>query len=94
MKRSIIFAIITLLLLTSCSSLSTRSIVSVAASGSPEAAARAMLNRKKLTYMRNPLQLASDLKSAQRDFERLTYAKTRQHLQKVVGFRKQFVSVN
>lgn len=69
--RTVILLIITLLLLTSCSSLSTRSIVSVATSGSPEAAARAMLKRKKLTYMRNPLQLASDLKSAQRDFERL-----------------------
>lgn len=71
MKRIVIFSIAATLLLTSCSNLSTRNIISAAASGNPEAAARMMLNRKKLTYMRNPLQLASDLKSVQRDFERL-----------------------
>jgi membrane-bound lytic murein transglycosylase C len=83
MKRNLILALIALLLLTSCSSRSTRGIVSVAtsgtaltiaqiaASGSPEAAARAMLQRKKLSYARNPLQLAGDLKAVQRDFRQL-----------------------
>lgn len=83
MKRGMLLSLAALLLLTACSSRSTRGIVSVAtsgtarsvaqiaASGSPEAAARALLRRKKLAYIRNPLQLASDLKSVQRDFERL-----------------------
>lgn len=83
MKRGVLLSLAALLLLTSCSSRSTRSIVSVAtsgtarsvaqiaASGSPEAAARALLKRKKLAYMRNPLRLASDLKSIQRDFQKL-----------------------
>lgn len=83
MKRGVLLSLAALLLLTSCSSRSTRSIVSVAtsgtarsvaqiaASGSPEAAARALLKRKKLAYMRNPLQLASDLKHIQRDFRKL-----------------------
>jgi len=81
--RHILLPLAALLLLSSCSSKSTRSIVSIAGSGtarsivqiaasaSPEAAARALLRRKQASYMRNPLQLASDLKSVQRDFERL-----------------------
>ncbi|HEX5339116.1 MAG TPA: murein transglycosylase domain-containing protein [Gallionella sp.] len=83
MKRGVLLSLAALLLLTSCSSRSTRSIVSVAtsgtartvaqiaASGNPQAAARALLRRKQISYIRNPLQLASDLKSVQRDFERL-----------------------
>ncbi len=83
MKRGILLPIAAVLLLTSCSSKSTRGIVSVAtsgtartvaqiaASGSPEAAARALLQRKKLAYMRNPTQLASDLQAVQRDFRNL-----------------------
>ncbi|MDD5300724.1 MAG: murein transglycosylase domain-containing protein [Gallionella sp.] len=71
MKRGILLVSAVLLSLTSCSSVSTRSVVSAAASGSPEAAARALLKRKQLAYMRNPMQLANDLKSVQRDFERL-----------------------
>lgn len=83
MKRSILLSLAALLLLTSCSSQSTRGIVSVAtsstartlaqiaASGSPEAAARALLQSKKTAYMRNPTQLASDLKAVQRDFRNL-----------------------
>ncbi|HEU0283090.1 MAG TPA: murein transglycosylase domain-containing protein [Gallionella sp.] len=66
-----IFVIIALMLLTSCSSVSTRNVITVATSGSPEAAARALLKRKKLAYLRNPVQLANDLKGVQRDFERL-----------------------
>ncbi len=71
MKHNLVLAVIFLLLLTSCSSVSRGNVIAVAASGSPEAAARALLQRKKLGYMRNPLQLASDLKNIQRDFERL-----------------------
>ncbi len=71
------------MLLTSCSSRSARSLVNVvssgtvrsavqiATSGSPEAAARALLKRKEVAYARNPLQAANDLKSLQRDFQRL-----------------------
>ncbi|HEU0219547.1 MAG TPA: murein transglycosylase domain-containing protein [Gallionella sp.] len=69
--RNFILAITALLLLASCKSVSTGSIITVATSSSPQAAARALLQRKKLTYLRNPVQLASDLKGVQRDFERL-----------------------
>ncbi|HEU0234201.1 MAG TPA: murein transglycosylase domain-containing protein [Gallionella sp.] len=69
--RNFILALISLLLLASCSSVSTRNVITVATSGSPEAAARALLKRKQLAYMRNPVQLANDLKGVQRDFERL-----------------------
>ncbi|MFZ2300636.1 MAG: murein transglycosylase domain-containing protein [Gallionella sp.] len=71
MKRGALLLFTALLLLSSCSSVSTRSVISAAASGSPEAAARALIQRKKLSYIRNPMQLANDLKNAQRDFERL-----------------------
>ena len=71
MKRGILLSLVAILLLTSCSSVSTRSLISAAASGSPEAAARALLKRKQSAYLRNPMQLASDLKNVQRDFERL-----------------------
>ncbi|MDP2401576.1 MAG: murein transglycosylase domain-containing protein, partial [Actinomycetota bacterium] len=37
----------------------------------PEAAARVLLQNKKQAYLRNPLQLASDLKTIQRDFQQL-----------------------
>lgn len=81
--RNLALSLLAILLLTSCSSRSTRGIASVAtsgtarsiaqiaASGSPEAAARALLRRKQASYLRNPLQLASDLKSVQRDFNQL-----------------------
>lgn len=83
MRRSILSSLAALLLLTSCSSNPARSIVSIAtsgtartvaqiaASGSPEAAARALLRQKQAAYARNPLQAASDLKSLQRDFQKL-----------------------
>lgn len=83
MRKKLSLALIAVLLLTSCSSKSTRGLVSVATSGtartvaqiatsgSPEAAARAILQGKKNAYMRNPLQLASDLKAVQRDFRNL-----------------------
>ncbi|MBI5439536.1 MAG: DUF3393 domain-containing protein [Nitrosomonadales bacterium] len=71
MKRVILLSLAAILLLTSCSGVSTRSVISAAASGSPEAAARALIKRKQIAYMRNPAQLASDLKNVQRDFERL-----------------------
>lgn len=67
----IIMTLAACLLLTSCSSMAPGDIVSIATSSSPEAAARSMLERRKLTYIRNPKQLASDLKAAQRDFQRL-----------------------
>lgn len=81
--RNLALSLLAILLLTSCSSRSTRGIASVAssgtarsiaqiaASGSPEAAARALLRRKQASYLRNPLQLASDLRSVQRDFANL-----------------------
>ncbi len=81
--RNLALSFLAILLLGSCSSKSTRGIVSIAgsgtarsiaqiaASGSPEAAARALLRRKQASYLRNPLQLASDLRSVQHDFERL-----------------------
>ena len=69
--RNFILALTTLLLLASCKSVSTGSVITVATSGSPQAAARALLKRKQLAYMRNPVQLANDLKNAQRDFGRL-----------------------
>lgn len=78
-KRSILVLLAAFLLLTSCSNRATRDLVSVAAGGttqtiarvvtssSPQAAARAILQSK----ARNPLQLANDIKAAQRDFKRL-----------------------
>jgi len=69
--RNFILALAALLLLTSCKSVSTGSVITVATSSSPQAAARALLKRKKLAYLRNPVQLASDLKGVQRDFTRL-----------------------
>jgi len=78
-KRSILALLAALLLLTSCSNRATRDLVSVAASGttqtiarvvtssSPQAAARAALQSR----AHNPLQLANDLKAAQRDFLRI-----------------------
>lgn len=83
MRRSILLSLAALLLLTSCSSNSSRSLVSIATSGtarsiaqiasssSPEAAARALIKRKEIAYARNPLRAASDLKSIQRDFQRI-----------------------
>ncbi|MFZ2525419.1 MAG: murein transglycosylase domain-containing protein [Candidatus Ferrigenium altingense] len=69
--RNFILALTALLLLASCKSVSTGNVITVATSSSPQAAARALLQRKKLSYMRNPVQLANDLKNAQRDFGRL-----------------------
>jgi membrane-bound lytic murein transglycosylase C len=69
--RNLILAIAALLLLASCKSVSPGNVIAVATSGSPQAAARTLLQRKKLAYMRNPVQLANDLKGAQRDFKRL-----------------------
>lgn len=78
-KRSIPVIFAAFLLLTSCSTRTTRDLVSVAASGttqtiarvvtssSPQAAARAVIESR----ARNPLLLANDLKAAQRDFLRI-----------------------
>jgi len=71
MKYSILLSLAATLLLNSCSSISTKNIISAAASGSPEAAARTLIQRKKLSYIRNPMQLANDLKNVRHDFERL-----------------------
>ena len=82
MKRSLLL-LPAALLLASCSSGPTKNISSVAnsgtargiaqiaASGNPEAAARALLKRKKLAYLRDPMQLANDLKKVQSDFRLL-----------------------
>ncbi len=69
--RNPILALSALLLLASCKSVSTGNVITIATSSSPQAAARALLQRKKLSYMRNPVQIANDLKGVQRDFERL-----------------------
>lgn len=69
--HKLILAITALLLLASCKSVSTGNVITVATSSSPQAAARALLKHKQLSYMRNPVQLANDLKNAQRDFGRL-----------------------
>ncbi|WP_435627555.1 murein transglycosylase domain-containing protein [Candidatus Ferrigenium straubiae] len=69
--RNFILALTTVLLLASCKSVSTGSVITVATSSSPQAAARALLQRKKLAYIRNPVQIANDLKGVQRDFKRL-----------------------
>ena len=78
-KRSIPVIFAAFLLLTSCSTRTTRDLVSVAAGGttrtiarvvtsnSPQAAARAIIDSR----VRNPLLLANDLKAAQRDFLRI-----------------------
>lgn len=78
-KRSIPVIFAAFLLLTSCSTRTTRDLVSVAAGGttrtiarvvtsnSPQAAARAIIESR----ARNPLLLANDLKAAQRDFLRI-----------------------
>lgn len=68
--HKLILALITLLL-TSCSSVSPGNVITVATSSSPQAAARALLQSRKTTYMRNPQRLASDLKNVQRDFKKL-----------------------
>ena len=71
LMRNFILALIALLLLASCSSVSPGNVITIATSSSPQAAARTLLQRKQLAYMRNPVQLANDLKGVQRDFERL-----------------------
>ncbi|MDP1633973.1 MAG: murein transglycosylase domain-containing protein [Gallionellaceae bacterium] len=71
MKHGLLLTLTACLLLTACNSVSPGDIISVAASRSPEAAARSILERKKLTYIRNPKQLANDLNAAQRDLQRL-----------------------
>jgi len=71
LMRNFLLALTALLLLASCSSVSTGNVITVATSGNPEAAARTLLRQKKLAYQRNPAQLANDLKNVQRDFEQL-----------------------
>ena len=71
MIRTLLAALGALLLLASCRSISPGTVISIATSASPEAAARALLQSKKTAYLRNPQQLANDLKNAQRDFEQL-----------------------
>lgn len=83
MKRTALLSLTAVVLLTACSnraarnvisvatSSTTRSVVDIASSNNAHAAARTLLQRKKLSYMRNPLRLASDLQSVQRDFANL-----------------------
>src|SRR5574340_1525396 len=76
--RNFILALTALLLLASCKSVSTGSVITVATSSSPQAAARALLKRKKLTYMRNPVQLV-ELHAVQQEFCRMQPAQTLAH---------------
>ncbi len=83
MKHKLLLSLAALLLLTSCSSRQARNVISAATNGTARtvvdiassrntsAAARTILQRKKNAYLRNPLQIASDLKSVQRDFQQL-----------------------
>jgi membrane-bound lytic murein transglycosylase C len=82
-NRKLLLPLAALLLLTSCSSRQARSVISAATNGTARtvldvassknasAAARTILQRKKNSYLRNPLQVASDLKTIQRDFRQL-----------------------
>ncbi|MDD2686810.1 MAG: murein transglycosylase domain-containing protein [Gallionella sp.] len=82
-NRKLLLPLAALLLLTSCSSRQARSVISAATNGTARtvldvassknasAAARTILQRKKNSYLRNPLQVASDLKTIQRDFQQL-----------------------
>jgi membrane-bound lytic murein transglycosylase C len=67
----VVSAIAALLLLTSCRSVSTGNLVTIATSSSPQAAARALIESKKYSYLRDPTRVASDLKNVQRDFQQL-----------------------
>lgn len=69
--RYFVLAVAALFLLTSCSSLSTSNLITIASSRSPQAAVRALVDSKKYSYMRDPTRLASDLRNLQRDFDRL-----------------------
>lgn len=83
MKHKLLLSLATLLLLTSCSSRQARNVISAATNGTARTvvgiassrnagtAARTILQRKKNAYLRNPLQIASDLQSVQRDFQQL-----------------------
>jgi len=70
-NRKLILSLAALTLLTSCRSLSTGNLVSIATSSSPQAAARALLESKKYSYLRDPTRIASDLKNVQRDLQQL-----------------------
>ncbi len=69
--RNFILALTALLLLASCRTVSPGNVIAVATSNNPQAAARALLQSRKNAYMRNPVQLANDLKNVQRDFKNL-----------------------
>lgn len=83
MKHRVLLSLSALLLLTACNNRAARNVISVATSGTARsvvdiassknarAAARTLLQRKKLSYVRNPLRLASDLQSVRRDFANL-----------------------
>ena len=70
-NRKPILALVALMLLTSCRSLSTGDLVAIATSSSPQATARALVEGKKFTYLRDPTRIAGDLKNVQRDFQQL-----------------------
>jgi membrane-bound lytic murein transglycosylase C len=61
-------------LLNAANSASARNITKIASSSNPEAAAKAMLERKRKQWERDPMQLAQDLKVAKRDFDKLMNA--------------------
>jgi membrane-bound lytic murein transglycosylase C len=87
MTRSIPLVLLAALLLSSCSSQkegmkldslldvanssSGKSLISLASSKDPNAAAKALLEQKRKQWERNPMQLAQDLKVAKRDFDKL-----------------------
>jgi peptidoglycan lytic transglycosylase C len=87
MTRNIPLVLLAALLLSSCSSQkegmkldslldvanssSGKSLISLASSKDPNAAAKALLEQKRKQWERNPMQLAQDLKVAKRDFDKL-----------------------
>lgn len=87
MSKKALFSLPALLLLSSCvaqdgsvkvdkllkvaTSSSGRNLIQVASSSNPRTAAKTLLASKRNQWTSNPLQLASDLREAQRDFARL-----------------------
>jgi membrane-bound lytic murein transglycosylase C len=87
MAKKVLFALLTVLLMSSCTSqkggtglnellkvansASAKNITKIASSADPKATANAMLDYKRKQWERNPMQLAQDLKVAKHDFDRL-----------------------
>jgi len=87
MTRKVLFVLLAVQLLSSCSSQkggvkldslldaanssSGKSLISLASSKDPNAAAKSLLESKRKQWERNPMQLAQDLKVAKHDFDKL-----------------------